>query len=235
MVLAPAAISSTPRRLWNIAADLAALPRATLLPRTHVDLLGQRIPLHYEFRRWAWRTERAVEIALGHRALRSFAPEDVLEVGNVMPLAGAAAGHTVLDKYEAGAGVINEDIVGFSPQRRFQLVLSLSTLEHVGWDEVPRDPEKAGVALKMMSGLVADGGALLVTIPVGWHRDLEQTFVAPGGAFDSVTLVAKRSRRPRWEPRPMSELTSISYGAPFACGNAILVGVRGEPFGDQLR
>ncbi len=229
-VLPPAPASSKTRRLWNIAADVAALPLVVALPRQRIELLDERVPLHYELRRWAWRTERCVEIALGNRAINAHSPEDVLEVGNVMPMAGVT-GHAVVDKYEAGAGVINQDIVGFVPDRSYELVLSLSTLEHVGWDEIPREPEKAARALHHMSGLVADDGALLVTIPVGWHRDLEAEFVRGDGPFDSVMLLVRTGRRARWEVRPVSERTDVEYGSPFPCGNGILVGVRGQPFG----
>lgn len=229
-VLPPVQGTSTARRLWNIAADLAVLPLVTAAPRRNIAFLGEELPLHYEFRRWAWRTERCVEIALGRRAAAAHQAADVLEVGNVMPLAGVA-GHTVVDKYEVGAGVLNEDIVDFAPGRQYRLVLSLSTLEHVGWDEVPQEPTKAALALKRISGLVTDDGALLVTIPVGWHRDLEHDFIARDSPFDTVTLLVRTSRRPRWQERPLSSLAEVSYGSPFPCGNGILVGVRGSPFG----
>jgi hypothetical protein len=212
-----------------MALDLATLPVVAVGQRGYIEVQGQRLQLHYEFRRWAWRTERCVEIALGRRAIAAHNPDGVLEVGNVMPLAGIS-GHAVVDKYEEGPGVINEDIVGFLPGRRYSLVISLSTLEHVGWDEEPRDPDKAAVALDAMNSLVDEAGALLVTIPVGIHRRLERSFLAADTPFDLVTLLVKTSRRPRWEACPLSNLSSLQYGAPYACGNGILVGVRGTPF-----
>jgi hypothetical protein len=38
----------------------------------------------------------------------------------------------VLDKYEQAPGVINEDVVSFSPPQKYDLIVSVSTLEHVG-------------------------------------------------------------------------------------------------------
>lgn len=231
VVLPPEIATSTPRRLWSIAADVATLPLVALGPHEPVELAGRRFALHRQFARWAWRTERCVELALGKSALAAHGPDRSLEVGNVMPLAGVS-GHTVVDKYEVGDRVVNEDIVDYAPGRRYRLVVSLSTLEHVGWDEVPRDPAKAVLALERMSVLVDDDGALLVTIPVGVRRDLESAFVtAAGSTFDSVTLLVRRSRRPRWEARPLSELPGVLYGRPFPCGNGVLVGMRGNPFG----
>ena len=217
------------RRIATAALDIAALPVVALGKRRSVRFQSWEAPLHYEFGRWAWRTERCAEIGIGSKAVAAWPRDDVLEVGNVLPLAGVG-GHTVVDKYEKGPGVVNEDIVTFTPSRRFGLVISISTLEHVGWDEVPEDPEKAWMALMAMSRLVAPSGALLVTIPVGCRRQLESAFVSADAPFDSVSLLAKTSRLARWEDRPVEERTSIEYNAPYACGNAILVGVAGDPF-----
>jgi hypothetical protein len=221
-------VASTHRRIVCGLLDVLALPLVAAGRRRATELLGEPIPLHYEFRRWAWRTERCVEIALGRRFLAAHQPANVLEVGNVMPLAGFR-GHSVLDKYEMGEGVINEDIVGFTPGRSYSLVLSLSTLEHVGLDEEPQDLNKAANALLSMAALVEPDGALVVTIPVGYHRRLEQTFTGADSVFDSVTLLVKTSRMARWEHRPLSLLDRLNYGAPYACGNGLLVGVRGDP------
>jgi hypothetical protein len=146
-----------------------------------------------------------------------------------MPLAGAS-GHTIIDKYEAGPGVLNVDVIDYDPGQRFGFILSLSTLEHVGWDEQPREPDKAEAALARLGELVEPGGALLVTIPVGVHRRLERAFTAPGAPFESVTLFVKTSRRAIWKRREPADLFRYEYGAPYALANAVLVGVRGDPF-----
>ena len=223
-VLPPIGIGSRRRRAANAALDVLALPLVAVLPRRAVTVGGCRVPLHYEFRRWTWRTERCVEIALGGRALQSRRPEDVLEVGNVLPLAGIA-GHTVVDKYEEGPGVLNVDIIDFDPGRTYELVVSISTLEHVGWDEVPEEPDKAATALEHIAQL---GEKLLVTIPVGVHQRLESAFLT--GPFDDIAFLVKTGRLARWAQRPIEERSRVRYGAPYAYGNGILVGMRGRPF-----
>jgi hypothetical protein len=216
------------RRLGRLALDVAARPVLSVKPREHVEFLGERIPLRYDVTGFAWRSERTVELAIGAQALAAHPPQDVLEVGNVMSGYGHA-GHHVVDKYERRAGVLNEDIVGFDPGRRYGLVLSFSTLEHVGRDEEPRDPDKAARALESVSNLVASDGALLVSIPVDYHRELEGAFV-PGEIFDSVVLLVRCSRLHHWEPRDLGELPQIHYDTPYPFANGLLVGVRGDPF-----
>ena len=130
-VLPPKEFASPRQRAMSAALDVLSLPLVAAGPKRSVVVCDTRVPLHYELRRWAWRTERCVEIALGERAMRAYRPDLTLEVGNVMSLAGVA-GHTIVDKYEEGPGVLNEDIVDFDPGRTYELAVSLSTLEHVG-------------------------------------------------------------------------------------------------------
>ena len=212
---------STRSRWRNGVLDVLVLPYVAATRRSRPDVLDGPVPLHYGLRRWDWRTERGLELALAARAVAGVAPADVLEVGNVLAPAGLADGHTIVDKYEVGPGVLNVDIVDFEPDRRFRLAVCVSTLEHVGWDEEPRDPDKAGEALDRIATL-ADG--LFVTIPVGHHRALEDRFVT--GPFDDVVLAVRTSRTARWEPRPLAERGSIRYGEPYACGNGVLIGRR---------
>lgn len=84
-----------------------------------------------------WENERGVEIPIFRELLLNHKGKRVLEVGNVLshyfPIH-----HEVVKQYEVGSSVINEDIVEFVPQDKYDLILSISTLEHVGWDEHPQ-------------------------------------------------------------------------------------------------
>lgn len=228
-VLPPSDRLAPPRERVRCAIlDIFALPLVALTPRQRVTVLGTEVPLSYSSLNWLWRHERCIELGLGRYAVALRRPEDVLEVGNVLSSAGHF-GHTVVDKYEKAPGVINEDIVDFTPGRRYGLVVCVSTLEHIGWDEEPQDPEKARVALRNISDLVTERGDMLVTIPVGYHRRLEDHCVSTDAPFDDVCLLVKQSRLARWQPQPIEARNGIRYGAPYACGNAIIVGTRGDP------
>ncbi|MBH0190215.1 MAG: hypothetical protein HP492_00290, partial [Nitrospira sp.] len=96
--------------------------------------------LYHPYNR-TWKNERGVEIPIFRELLLQHEGKRVLEVGNVLshyfPIQ-----HDVVDKYEVSPGVINKDIVGFLPQQTYHLIVSISTLEHVGWDEQPQEPAK---------------------------------------------------------------------------------------------
>lgn len=209
-------------RLRHAVMDLFTTPKVFLLRNSRPNIFSGPVPLHYGFKRWAWRSERGLEIALAKRAIDQFEPHKVLEVGNVLFHSGII-GHQVVDKYEVGPGVQNIDILEFKKQEPIDCLVSISTPEHVGWDEEPRDSDKARLALSHISDLSPN---LLITIPVGHHLIFEDDFI--NGPFDAVYLAVKTSRSGRWERRPLEERKQIKYGSPFGYGNGILIGVRGQ-------
>ena len=85
---------------------------------------GQALPLFYHRYNMTWANERAVEVPIAAEFLRRFDGKRVLEVGNVTTHY-LDTEHTVIDKYERGSGIVNEDIADFAPGERFDLILSL--------------------------------------------------------------------------------------------------------------
>jgi hypothetical protein len=122
----------------------------------------------WKWRNRTWTNEREVELALSKELLKRYSPGQILEVGNVLNHY-LKINHEVLDKYEKWEGVINKDIVDFSPNRKYDLILSISTLEHIGLDEVPSNPEKTLPAIKKMESLLSKNGKLFFTIP--WYHN----------------------------------------------------------------
>src|SRR2546427_9318907 len=88
-----------------------------------------------------WHNERTVEIPVVVEMARKYHGRNVLEIGNVLSN-HVRFEHDVLDKYEIAKGVISEDVVDFKSDKKYDLIVSISTLEHVGWDENPRDEMK---------------------------------------------------------------------------------------------
>ena len=85
-----------------------------------------------------WRTERAVEIPIVCQVIGERKGK-ILEVGNVLSHYFNFE-HDIVDKYEKGEGVNNQDVTTLDLKDKYDLILSISTLEHVGWDE--KNPRK---------------------------------------------------------------------------------------------
>jgi hypothetical protein len=146
-----------------------------------------------------WRNERAVEIPVA----RKFVDEGtgaLMEFGNVLSWYDDQVDHHVVDKYERRPGVTNIDIVDYEAPQPFDRVLSISTIEHVGWDERPRDPAKLFKAFDQLLACLKPGGKLLLTAPLGHNPTLDK--VALTGRWHptrEATLIRTDVRRNRWE------------------------------------
>jgi hypothetical protein len=188
---------------------------------------GERLP--YTLHRYndTFRNERIVELSIATWFLSGRENARVLEVGNVLSHYGVT-GHTVIDKYEPAPGVLNDDIVGYTPEQPFDLVVSVSTLEHVGWDEEPREPEKVFEAFEAVRGLVAPGGALLITIPIGYNPTLDEGLRAGLPGFDEEIWLIRVNRRNDWRECGREEALASEYGRPFPAANALWIGMAGS-------
>lgn len=170
-----------------------------------------------------WLNERAVEIPIIWDEMKNYAPQDVLEIGNVMSHY-FHFGHTVVDKYEKRAGTIQQDVVDLKLSRRYQLIVSISTLEHVGWDETPRTPGKHLTALDVLRNYLIPGGVLLVTFPLGYNPLLDEDLYFERLGFDKV-LYLKRLSVEDWRQTNLEEVRGAKYNEPFRAANALVVGL----------
>jgi SAM-dependent methyltransferase len=173
-----------------------------------------------------WRNERAVEIPVAMRTLEQRGGSRVLEVGNVLVHYGRA-GHDVVDKYERASNrVVQADIVDFRTSARYDLIVAISTLEHVGFDEDVKDPAKPRRAVEHMTSLLAPGGELLVTIPLGYNAAVDRDLETGALGFDEVGYLRRLDRFNRWSEASASAVAGAAYGHPFAAANALAVARR---------
>ena len=224
-----------PRFLARETVDLAAayalypFSRARFDGRTF-ELLGTPIPYVRHHYNRAWRNERCVELGLAYQFLAGMQGRRVLEVGNVLAHYGDVPGyrpsaHDVLDKYEQSPGVINDDIVGFRADPPYDAVISISTLEHVGWDERPREPEKVLAAYASMRSLIGDDGAMLVTAPLGQNPHLDGFIHEGRFDFPVQTFLRRVNKQNDWREVPRHEVVGAAWGTPFHGTNALFVGM----------
>jgi hypothetical protein len=201
----------------------AALRAYLKVARPSFMLGGRTYDYFWHDYNMTWRNERCVEVALARSWLRELGDRRLLEVGNVLSHYMPAA-HDIVDKYESAPQVRNEDVVDFIPARPYDLILSISTLEHVGWDETPRDPGKALRAFHhLKERCLAPGGRMLVTFPIGHHPALDEA-AAEGRLPCAHTQVMKREGRfMHWREASWPEVRASVYGAPHPFANAIVV------------
>lgn len=182
---------------------------------------------YYWIHPWNLDNERTVEIPLA-RAFLDGKKGEVLEVGNVLQNHFPFP-HDIVDKYERAPGVINEDIVTFSPSKNYGAIVTLSTLEHVGWDEEPRDPPKIVRAIERLKTLLADGGEVLATLPIGYNSFFDSLVREKNTEFSETSYLLRVSADNRWREASLDEVAAARYGTPYANANALVVGYYRKP------
>jgi SAM-dependent methyltransferase len=178
----------------------------------------------------AWSNERTVELAIALPFLSRAGNGRVLEVGNVLSHY-VPTRHDVVDKYEQAPGVLNADVLDFQPDGPYDLIVSISTLEHVGWDEDVVEADKPLRAIDHLAGMLAPGGTLLVTLPLGYNPHLDEALRNGAHHLDDVAFVQRISRDNRWRETTASVVAGARYGDPFPAANALAIGARANPSG----
>jgi hypothetical protein len=190
---------------------------------------GRTYPYFYTARNFAWMSERTIEVPIVAPYLEQAYLENkrILEVGDVMRHYSRFKTHDIVDKYDYRQELINVDIEDFRPQQPYDLIVSISTLEHVGWDapEV-RDPAKILRTLRVITDLLlAPGGIAVITMPVGWNSDLDNQLRCNEIPFSERYFLKRVSKGNQWEETTADEALAKQYGTPFYCANAIVVGI----------
>lgn len=186
---------------------------------------GARLPCLISRYKSTWNTERTVEVPIV-LSLMGRGPKHILEVGNVLSLY-VDFSHDVVDKYERSAGVINSDIVSYTPFSKYDLVVSISTFEHIGYDKPePRNPSKIlDVIENLRRNCLSPDGAIIFTVPLGYNCQLDR-YIFEGILKTTELFYMKRvSRDNKWVQVSESEVSDSTYGKPFPFGNALAIGV----------
>lgn len=169
--------------------------------------------------------ERCIEVPIIRQELLSNRGKRILEVGNVLSHYFPTS-HDIVDKYERGTGVINEDICTYAPGKTFDLIISISTLEHVGYDESPRQPEAVLRAMENIRALLAPGGQAWITFPAGYNPFLKDYLEEGDIDFDESYGMKRISRWNDWIECSPEEALRQPYGPPHAPNaTGILIGM----------
>jgi len=208
-----------------------------------------------------WSDERAVEIPW---CLARYEGERrVLDVGYAFAEPAYLAGLAALGATElTGVDLAEKDVPGLErvvadvrdlpfADGRFELVLCVSTLEHVGRDTnvyaIESEREEAGdeAALHELRRVLASGGRLLVSVPTGVYDDQGWQVQRPPEAWVSIFeragfLVFEDELYVRddvgWRSASLEEVRSARYGegGPGA-GAVLLAELRPRSTGERLR
>ncbi|MFH1663494.1 MAG: hypothetical protein ABH986_01640 [archaeon] len=178
-----------------------------------------------------WRNERAVELPLMWSEVQKFKGKRILEIGNVLSHYFSFE-HDIVDKFEKGKGVINQDVVDFKPKKKYDLIVSISTLEHVGcgrfkdWDEFPKEPKKVLRAVEnLKNNCLAEGGKMIVSMPVNYNVDMDKMIEKNEIPFTEKFWLKRISWLNDWKEADWNSVKDAEFDSPYSFANALLIGI----------
>jgi len=172
-----------------------------------------------------WLNERSVEIPIVMEMVKKYHCRRILEIGNVLSNY-LSFEHDIVDKYEIKSGIINQDVTEFKSTEKYDLIVSISTLEHVGWDETLRDDMKIPRAIENLKSLVRpEGGLIIVTLPIGYNLAMDRLLEERIIQFTEQYHLVRLSKGNEWKEVSWKVVQGAKYGSPFPAANGLVVGI----------
>ncbi len=189
-----------------------------LLRPKHFFFNGKKIQYENSFYNTSFFNERTVEIPMVKEIISSYKRNNFLEIGNVLQHYNYPESRVIVDKYEVSQNVINEDIETYSTQTKFNLIVSISTLEHVGLDEGEMVTDKDKLQrciLNISNNLLAKEGVLIVTLPVNYNENVDK-FIRENSLFQEKFFMKKDSLLLNtWKKVSFDDLTVKNRSKPI--------------------
>ena len=148
----------------------------------------------------------------------------ILEIGNVLSHY-FYFDHVIVDKYEKGKGITNIDITEFNPNEKFNAIISISTIEHVGFDEEVKAPGKAFRAIEKVVKLLSENGYALITVPLGYNPEIDDIIrnETVNLHFSKIIYLKRISQLNSWVETTMEDAICRKYGDRYPNANSIAV------------
>lgn len=170
--------------------------------------------------------ERCVEVPIALDILRQFKGRNIIEVGNVLRKYDSSLDHLVIDRHEKG-DCLNVDVVTYEPEQKPDLIISISTVEHIGYDMGEEDnPDKLIQFFEWANRVLPVGGEFIFTFPIGYNPFLD-AIVKDKDKLGTMYFTRKQAMRRvsddnLWEQSIVD--WNAKYGFPFEYGNLVFIG-----------
>jgi len=200
-----------------------------------LKILDKQINQIYDDYNNTYINERSIEIPFCKHLIKekivNIKNPKILEIGNTLIHyeGSEKISRKILDKYEIYPEVINEDIVEYSPNEKFDLIFSISTLEHVGSDYGEKNQqEKFMDAINRSVDLLKNKGFFIVTLPL-FYRQAVDNYVFGNESFNEKYFLIRENFNNDWklsnEDEVINKKDYLGYNKNYPCANSIFIGV----------
>ncbi|MBN1129568.1 MAG: hypothetical protein JXA71_11305 [Chitinispirillaceae bacterium] len=209
------------RRIWYRA---VLQPLIVSKKNRTFTIAGTPYPYFHHSYNTTFINERTVEIPYFQDLIASALKSGgrVLEIGNVLSHYGKPS-WDIVDKFERGEGITNVDIMEYRPGEPYDLIVAVSTFEHIGFDEQPRDTDKVLTALPWIrQSLLKPDGEMVFSVPAGYNPYIEEHIRSGRITADRMIMMKRVDWRNNWiQTERQEEVFGLSYNL-FARGLIII-------------
>lgn len=182
---------------------------------------NNRFPFFLHKYNTTWKNERCVEVSIILNLISGNKKKHILEVGAVLPHYTDVS-WDVVDMFEKGPTITNTDITSYDPPKKYDLVVSISTLEHVGKDDV-LNKTKVTDAINAMKRLLSKDGLIVATIPLGYNNYLDDLIFSDNYHHGETYFLKRLNQKNDWVQVTLSEIKDIKYNSPYPSANGLAV------------
>lgn len=149
----------------------------------------------------------------------------MLEVGAVLPHYFTPK-WDILDKFERGKEIVNEDVVNFTPKEKYDLIVSISTLEHVGFDDDIKEPKKILRAIEnLKTNCLNNKGEMIITLPLGYNLVMDELLFSGKLGFNKEYFMGRITKDNCWKEITKENAKGARYGKPYNAANKLFIGI----------
>lgn len=166
-------------------------------------------PYFYHKYHNTFENERCIEIPI----IKSFIQPDkkILEVGATLCHYVPNHNWVVVDKFEKYNGVLNKDIMEFFPNHKFDLIISISTLEHVGFNDKKSTSKTIDAIHHLIKHCLADKGKMIITMALGHNPHVDYLVYNKQLPADKVYFMKRINNKNEYQQTTMEDIKGIKH------------------------
>jgi len=97
-------------------------------------------------------------------------------------------------------------------------------MEHIGWDEEPREPRKILRTLENLRlNCFASGGKMVITLPLGQNPELDKLLDKGKIDLGKQYYMKRISKSKEWIEVEWNDVRNIEYNTPSPYANGIVI------------
>lgn len=191
---------------------------------------GKKFKNYQSFYNYTFENERAIEIPIVMSLINAnINSNNILELGNVLSHYFNFK-HDIVDKYEISDGVINEDILEYNTSQKYNVIVSISTIEHIGWDEKMINDfdvidDKIIRVIEKLKQMLKQDGMIIITVPIGFNKVLDNMIFKETNIWQKFYCFKKINNSNEWIQVSLKDLYGCRYNSPYKAASGLFISI----------